>query len=94
MVIPFGIASVGPGLIFQDEYARLHNYEYFHERNDDLIHMEWLAYSHNLDPLKDAWDMLGSTLAKMEPQREKMLAKIKFSGHNDAFRQFQNFTDR
>ena len=28
----FGIAS---GLIFQDDYARLHNHEYFHEGNDD-----------------------------------------------------------
>ena len=35
VVIPFGIDAVGPGLIFPDEYARLHNYEYFHERNDD-----------------------------------------------------------
>ena len=46
--------------------------------------MGWLAYSHNLDPLKDAWDMLRGTLAKMEPQstkREKLLTKIKFSGH-------------
>ena len=30
------IDSVGPGLIFQDDYnARLHNHEYFHERNAD-----------------------------------------------------------
>ena len=39
--------------------------------------MELLAY--NLNPLKDAWDMLGSTLAKMEPQptkREKSPTKM------------------
>ena len=51
------IAAVGPGLIFQDDYAQLHNYEYFHEGNDDLTHMEWLAYSHNLNSLKRAQDM-------------------------------------
>ena len=32
---PFCIAVVGPGLVFQDDFARLHNYEYFHEGNDD-----------------------------------------------------------
>ena len=31
---PF-IAAVGSGLIFQDDYARLHSYECFHEGNDD-----------------------------------------------------------
>ena len=35
VVIRFGIAAVGPGLIFQDDSAWLHDYEYFHERNDD-----------------------------------------------------------
>ena len=34
-VFPFCIAVVGPGLIFQDDFARLHYYEYFHEGNDD-----------------------------------------------------------
>ena len=32
---PFCIVVVGPGLIFQDDFAQLHNYEYFHEGNDD-----------------------------------------------------------
>ena len=59
--------------------------------------MEWLAYSYNLNPLKDAYDMLGSTVAKMEPQptkTEKLLTKIKFSGHKLAIKQFLNFTDK
>ena len=44
-----------------------------------MTHMEWLAYSHNPDPLKDVRVMLGSTLAKMEPQptkRGKLLTKL------------------
>ena len=47
--------------------------------------MEWLAYIHNLNPLKDAKDMLGSTLAQMEPQptkREKLLTKNDSVGKN------------
>ena len=32
---PFGIVAAGSGLIFHDDYARLHNNEYFHEGNDD-----------------------------------------------------------
>ena len=34
-LVPFCIAVVGPGLIFLDDFARLHYYEYFHEGNDD-----------------------------------------------------------
>ena len=37
--------------------------ENFHERNDDNTHMEWLAYGPDLNPIKDAWAMLGRTLA-------------------------------
>ena len=32
---PFWYCFSSPGLIFQDDYARLHNHGYFHERNDD-----------------------------------------------------------
>ena len=32
--------------------------ENFRERNDEYTHKQWYAYSADLNPFKDVWDML------------------------------------
>ena len=41
-----------------------HNY---HDANLDDTHMEWPAYSLDLNPIEQAWDMLGRAVSKVHP---------------------------
>ena len=64
------------------DHTRVHIMENFHERNDDCTHIEWLIYSSDLNQrlmIKDACDMLGRALVKVEPKpttRDKLLTKL------------------
>ena len=68
MAIPFGIAVVD--FIVHDDNARPHRVYMVEDFHDDYTHMQWLTYKYSpdLNPIKDAWDMLGKVLAKVEPQ--------------------------
>ena len=46
--------------------------ENFRVRNDVYTHMDWLTHSPDLNPIKEAWNMLGKALMKVEPQPRKL----------------------
>lgn len=71
VAIPFGLASVGAGFIFQDDNARPHRAQIvteFHEQHLDYVHMAWPACSPDLSPIEHAWDQLGRAVYARDPQ--------------------------
>ena len=71
MVIPFGIASVGPGLIFQDEYARLHNFFFFEKRLSPQPSK--LPGAHPLSPLKKLAKLTKRLISPSAPLRRSFI---------------------
>ena len=64
--VPFGLAAIGPGFLFQIDNAqphRAHIIQDFHRAHIEYTHMEWSAHSPDLNPIEHAWDMLGRGIA-------------------------------
>ena len=51
----------------------------FHENNLDYTHMEWPPYNQDLNPIEQAWDMLGSVVSQVNPKlatKEELLLDL------------------
>ncbi|GFW40928.1 transposable element Tcb1 transposase [Trichonephila clavipes] len=60
--------AMGAEFLFMDDNARPHranNVECF--QPDDITHMDWPAYSPDLNPIGHVWDMLGRRTAARQP---------------------------
>ena len=71
VAIPFGLESVGPGFIYQDDNARPHRARIvtdFHEQNMDYVHMSWPSRSPDMNPIEHAWDQLGRSVYARNPR--------------------------
>lgn len=72
VAIPFGLESVGPGFLLQDDNAPPHRCSLvnaFHEEHFDYSHMEWPSRSPDLNPIEQMWDQLGRAIARRGVQR-------------------------
>ena len=78
-VIPFGLQSVGPGFIFQDDNAPPHRYAVtsaFHEEHLDYTHLQWPSRSPDLNPIEQLWDQLGRAIARRNVQSRADLIPV------------------
>ena len=77
VAIPFGLASVGPGFLLQDDNATPHRcviVQQIHNAQLQYVHMDWPANSPDLNPIEHLWDELGRRLAKRNIQNLAALA--------------------
>ncbi|GFW55762.1 transposable element Tcb1 transposase [Trichonephila clavipes] len=51
--------------LFTDDNARPHHANIVDEclQSEDITHMDWSAYSSDLNPIEQVWDMLGRQIA-------------------------------
>ncbi|GFS77977.1 transposable element Tcb2 transposase [Trichonephila clavipes] len=56
---------IGPDFIFMDDNARPHRTLAVEEllESEDIIRMDWPAYSPDLNPIEHVWDALGRCIA-------------------------------
>ena len=73
IAIPFGLATVGKGFIIQDNNARPQRariIEEFHENHMEYTHMQWPAYSPDVNPIEHDCDIVGRDIRALdEPPR-------------------------
>ena len=61
VVIPFGLESVCPGFVYQDNNARPHISRVahkFHDRHKEYTDLSWVASRPDLDVREHAWDRI------------------------------------
>ncbi|GFW56101.1 transposable element Tc3 transposase [Trichonephila clavipes] len=59
----------GVEFLFMDDNARPHLANIVDEclQSEDIIRMDWLAYSPNLNSIEHVWDMLGRWITARQP---------------------------
>lgn len=73
VTIPFGLESIGPGFLLQDDNAPPHRctlVDTFHEEHMKYTHMEWPSRSPDLNPIEQMWDQLGRAIVRRGIQRQ------------------------
>ncbi|GFX00705.1 DDE_3 domain-containing protein [Trichonephila clavipes] len=60
---------MGAEFLFLDDNVRLHRANIVDEclQAEYITHMDWLAYSPDLNPIEHVWDMLGRRIAAHQP---------------------------
>ncbi|GFW70974.1 transposable element Tcb1 transposase [Trichonephila clavipes] len=60
---------LGAELLFMKENARPHHANIVNEclQSDDITHMDWPAYSLDLNPIEHVWIMLGRRIEARQP---------------------------
>ncbi|GFY16932.1 transposable element Tcb2 transposase [Trichonephila clavipes] len=60
---------MGAEFLFIDDNARSHRANIVDEclQSEDIIRMDWRAYSPDLNPIQHVWDMLGQRIAARQP---------------------------
>ncbi|GFX10967.1 transposable element Tcb2 transposase [Trichonephila clavipes] len=61
--------TMGTEFLFMDDNARPHRANIVDEclQSEDIIRMDWLAYSPDLNSIQQVWDMLGRRIAARQP---------------------------
>ncbi|GFW70080.1 transposable element Tcb1 transposase [Trichonephila clavipes] len=61
--------AMGAEFLFMDDNARPHRANIVDEclQSKDITHMDWPAYSPDLNPIQHVWDMLGQRVAARQP---------------------------
>ncbi|GFT39215.1 transposable element Tcb1 transposase [Trichonephila clavipes] len=61
--------AMGAEFLFRDDNAHLHRANIVDEclQSEDITHIDWPAYSPNLNPIENVWDMLGRRIAARQP---------------------------
>ncbi|GFV87127.1 DDE_3 domain-containing protein [Trichonephila clavipes] len=61
--------AMGAEFLFMDDNARPHRANIVDEclPSEDITHMDWPAYSPDLNPIEHVWDMLGRRIAARQP---------------------------
>ncbi|GFW53629.1 bardet-Biedl syndrome 7 protein homolog [Trichonephila clavipes] len=61
--------ALGAEFLFMDDNARPHRANIVNEylQSEDITCMDWPAYSPDLNPIEDVWDMLGRQIAADQP---------------------------
>ncbi|GFT66437.1 transposable element Tcb1 transposase [Trichonephila clavipes] len=61
--------AMGAEFLFRDDNARPHRANIVDEclQSEDITHMDWPAYSLDLNPIEHVWDMLGRRIAARQP---------------------------
>ncbi|GFX30122.1 transposable element Tcb1 transposase [Trichonephila clavipes] len=61
--------AMGAEFLFMDDNARPHRANIVDEclQSEDITRMDWPAYSPDLNPIEDVWDMLGRRIAARQP---------------------------
>ncbi|GFV49760.1 transposable element Tcb2 transposase [Trichonephila clavipes] len=72
--------AIGPDFIFMDDNARPHRTLVVEEllEIEDIIRMDWLAYSPDLNPIEHVWNVLGRRIAALLhlPENTQQLKQI------------------
>ena len=79
IAISFGLESLGPRFVYEDDNAGLHCSRIIHHVEYTHVHdMEWPAYSPDLNPIEHAWDVLGRAITSREelPTTREELALV------------------
>ncbi|GFU11796.1 transposable element Tcb1 transposase [Trichonephila clavipes] len=61
--------AMGAEFLFMDDNARPHCANIVDEclQSEDILRMDWPAYSPHLNPIEHVWDMLGRRIATRQP---------------------------
>ncbi|GFW73279.1 transposable element Tcb1 transposase [Trichonephila clavipes] len=62
--------AMGAEFLFMDDNTRPHRANIVDEcfQSEDITHMDWLAYSSDLNPIVHVWDILGRQIVARQPR--------------------------